>query len=279
MTENQHDTQRHALIGVMDSGVGGLSVLAHCQALLPGTAFLYVADSQYAPYGPKPEPLIQTRCLQIADYLIAQGVSAIVVACNTATAVAINTMRATYDVPIIGMEPAVKPAVAATQNQKIGILATTGTLQSARFAALLADYGQHVTVKTQACEGLVECVERGALDSPDTVALLQRYCAPLMAEGVDTIVLGCTHYPFLKSAIQAIVGESVTLIETGAAVARQLQRQLASMHQHQHQHQPLSMPALTVMTNSQDPQAFVVIRTLLGNEAPETALVLKHFDG
>lgn len=273
MTANQQLPPDNALIGVMDSGVGGLSVLAHCRAILPDAAFLYVADSQYAPYGPKPEQLIQARCLQIADYLIAQGVCAIVVACNTATAAAIKTMRAKYALPIIGMEPAVKPAVAATQNQKIGILATTGTLQSARFAALLADYGQQVTVKTQACEGLVECIERGELTSPETMALLTRYCAPLIAEGVDTIVLGCTHYPFLKNAIQAVVGECVTLIETGEAVARQLQRQLPLMHD-----QSLSSAALTVMTNSQDPQAFVVIQALLGNQVPETALSLQRFD-
>lgn len=261
MTKNQHLAPNNALVGVMDSGVGGLSVLAQCQVLLPSAAFLYVADSRYAPYGPKPEVLIIDRCLQIADYLIAQGACAIVVACNTATAAAIKTMRAKYAVPIIGMEPALKPAVAATRNQKIGVLATTGTLQSAKFAALLDNFAQGVSVTTQACEGLVECVEQGELNSPITLNLLQRYCEPLMTEGVDTIVLGCTHYPFLKAAIQSIVGQSVTLIETGAAVAKQLQRQMPMQADS-------DMPdtALTVITNSHAPEAFTVIQKLIGNQ-------------
>lgn len=251
----------------MDSGVGGLSVLAHCQVLLPEAAFLYLADSRYAPYGPKPDALIIDRCLQIADFLIAQGAGAIVVACNTATAAAIKTMRAKYELPIIGMEPALKPAVAATRNQKIGVLATTGTLQSAKFAALLDNYAQDVSVTTQACEGLVECVEQGALDSSDTMALLQRYCEPLMAEGVDTIVLGCTHYPFLKHAIQSIVGDAVSLIETGAAVAKQLQRQLPEQAQD-------GKPTLSVLTNSQAPDAFAVIQQLIGQQS----VAIKQFD-
>lgn len=271
MAKNQHLAPNNALIGVMDSGVGGLSVLAHCQVILPGAAFLYVADSQYAPYGPKPDTLIVERCLQIADYLIEQGACAIVVACNTATAAAIQTMRDKYSVPVIGMEPALKPAVAATANNKIGVLATTGTLQSAKFAALLDSFAQGVSVKTQACEGLVECVEQGALDAPETLALLQRYCGPLMADGVDTIVLGCTHYPFLKKAIQSVVGESVVLIETGAAVAKQLKRQLALRLDSPEFDAPSS---LTVMTNSQLPNALQVIEKLIGTDEIE----LRRFD-
>jgi glutamate racemase len=213
-------------IGVMDSGVGGISVLKHIHALLPHENLMYVADSKYAPYGNKTAEEITNRCMIVADYLIAQDVKALVVACNTATAAAIDELRETFDIPIIGMEPAVKPAAEASKNGIIGVLATVGTLKSAQFAGLLEAYGRDVKVVTQACVGLVECIERGELDTPETKALIRQYTAPLLAEGADTIVLGCTHYPFVKHAIQEIVGDKITLIDTGAAVAKQLKRQL-----------------------------------------------------
>jgi glutamate racemase len=213
-------------IGVFDSGVGGISVLKHIQALLPHEDLIYLADSKYAPYGNKTAQEITQRCLILSDDLLQKNVKAIVVACNTATAAAISELRETFDIPIIGMEPAVKPAAEASKNGVIGVLATVGTLKSAQFAALLESYGRHVKVVTQACLGLVECIERGELDTPQTKALIRQYTAPLLAEGADTIVLGCTHYPFLKEVIQAIVGEEIALIDTGAAVAKQLKRQL-----------------------------------------------------
>ncbi|HWU67199.1 MAG TPA: glutamate racemase [Methylophilus sp.] len=216
----------NAPVGVMDSGVGGLSVLKHLTRQLPHEHFTYFADSAHAPYGNKSATEIQERCFTVADKLIGQGAKALVVACNTATAAAIANMRERYHLPIIGMEPAVKPAAAASKNGIIGVLATTGTLKSAQFAALLEHYGQGVQVVTQACVGLVECIEQGQLDTSQTLTLLQRYCQPLMAAGADTIVLGCTHYPFVKKHIQAIVGPEVTLIDTGAAVAKRLHQVL-----------------------------------------------------
>ena len=216
----------NAPIGVMDSGVGGLSVLKHLTRQLPHEHFLYFADSAHAPYGNKTAIEIQQRCFTVADTLIAKGAKALVVACNTATAAAISSMRERYTLPIIGMEPAVKPAAAASHSGIIGVLATTGTLHSAQFAALLEHYGQHIQVVTQACVGLVECIEQGQLDAPQTHALLQQYCQPLIAAGADTIVLGCTHYPFVRQYIQKIVGPNVTLIDTGAAVAKRLQQVL-----------------------------------------------------
>ena len=213
-------------IGVMDSGVGGISVLKHIHTLLPFENLFYVADSLYAPYGNKTAEEITARCMILADFLIAQNVKALVVACNTATAAAIDELRETFDIPIIGMEPAVKPAAEASKNGVIGVLATVGTLKSAQFAALLESYGRNVKVVTQACVGLVECIERGEIDAPATKALIRKYTAPLLAEGADTIVLGCTHYPFVKHVIQEIVGDKITLIDTGAAVAKQLKRQL-----------------------------------------------------
>ena len=213
-------------IGVMDSGVGGITVLKHIHALLPHENLMYVADSKYAPYGNKTAEEITARCMILADFLIAQNVKALVVACNTATAAAIDELRETFDIPIIGMEPAVKPAAEASENGIIGVLATVGTLKSAQFAALLESYGRNVKVVTQACVGLVECIERGEQDTPETKALIRLYATPLLAEGADTIVLGCTHYPFVKDAIREIVGDKICLIDTGAAVAKQLKRQL-----------------------------------------------------
>ena len=213
-------------IGIFDSGVGGISVLKHIHALLPHEDLIYLADSKYAPYGNKTALEITQRCLILCDDLLQKNVKAIVVACNTATAAAIDTLRETFDIPIIGMEPAVKPAAEASKNGVIGVLATVGTLKSAQFAALLEAYGRDVKVVTQACVGLVECIERGELNTPETKALIRQYCLPLLAEGADTIVLGCTHYPFVKHVIQDIVGDKVTLIDTGAAVAKQLKRQL-----------------------------------------------------
>jgi glutamate racemase len=213
-------------IGVMDSGVGGISVLKHIHALLPHENLIYFADSKYAPYGNKTAEEITARCMEIADFLLQKEVKSLVVACNTATAAAIDALRETFDIPIIGMEPAVKPAAEASKNGVIGVLATVGTLKSAQFAALLESYGRNVKVVTQACVGLVECIEHGELDMPATKALIASYTAPLLAEGADTIVLGCTHYPFVKHVIQEIVSDKITLIDTGAAVAKQLKRQL-----------------------------------------------------
>lgn len=215
-----------APVGVMDSGVGGLTVLKHLTTLLPQEHFIYFADSAYAPYGNQSAAKIRERCHTIADTLISHGAKALVVACNTATAAAISSLREHFSLPIIGMEPAVKPAALASRNGIIGVLATTGTLQSAQFAALLEHYGQGVQVVTQACVGLVECIEQGQLDALQTQSLLQQYCQPLIAAGADTIVLGCTHYPFVRKHIQQIVGPNVTLIDTGAAVAKRLQQVL-----------------------------------------------------
>ena len=213
-------------IGIFDSGVGGISVLKHIHALLPHEDLIYLADSKHAPYGNKTAQEITQRCLILSDDLLRKNVKAIVVACNTATAAAIDALRETFDIPIIGMEPAVKPAAEASKNGVIGVLATVGTLKSAQFAALLESYGRNVKVVTQACVGLVECIERGELDTPETKTLVRQYCLPLLAEGADTIVLGCTHYPFVKELIRDIVGEEITLVETGAAVAKQLKQQL-----------------------------------------------------
>ncbi len=216
-----------APIGVFDSGVGGLSVLQHIRAELPHEDLLYVADSAYAPYGTKTPEQIQARSLALGEFLLAQGAKALVIACNTATVAAARLLRERFSVPVVAMEPAVKPAVAATRSGVVGVLATSGTLKSAQFAALLENYGKNVRILTQAGLGLVECVERGELDSPETRDLLWKYLALLRAEGADTLVLGCTHYPFLRPLIETLVDGEMSLIDTGGAVARHLRRRIA----------------------------------------------------
>jgi glutamate racemase len=213
-------------IGVFDSGVGGLSVLHHIRHALPNERLIYVADSGHVPYGDKSPPYIESRALTLTRFLIGQGAEAIVVACNTATAAAAHSLRVHFNLPIVAMEPAVKPAVAATRNGVVGILATVGTLDSARFAALLDKYAGSVKILTQGCPGLVEQVERGDLHSLQARMLVERYTAPLLAQGADTMILGCTHYPFLAPLIREVVGEEITLIDTGQAVAQQLQRRI-----------------------------------------------------
>jgi len=215
-------------IGVFDSGVGGLSVLRHIRQALPNECLIYVADSGHVPYGDKPASYIEQRSLALTRFLIEQGADAIVIACNTATAAAAATLRSQFGIPIVGMEPAVKPAVAATRSGVVGVLATIGTLESARFAALLERYAGNVEIVTQGCPGLVEQIERGDLAGYETRALIERYTAPLLARGADTLILGCTHYPFLAPLISEVAGPGIVLVDTGEAVARQLQRRIES---------------------------------------------------
>lgn len=218
--------QKSGAIGVFDSGVGGLSVLRHIRQLLPHERLLYVADSAHVPYGDKSKAYIEQRSLLISRFLQQQGADAIVIACNTASAAAAASLRSQFDMPIIAMEPAVKPAVAASRNGIVGVLATAGTLASARFAALLERYAGEVEIVTQGCPGLVEQVEKGELNSAQTRAMIERYTEPLLARGADTLILGCTHYPFLVPLISEVVGSNVALVDTGAAVARHLQRRM-----------------------------------------------------
>lgn len=219
---------REAPIAVFDSGVGGLSVLAEIQRLLPNESLLYLGDCGHIPYGEKTPEFIRQRCSVMAGFFREQGAKALVIACNTATVAGVADLRRDFpEWPIVGMEPAVKPAAAATRSGVVGVLATTGTLQSAKFAALLDRFATDVRVITQPCPGLVELIESGDLHSPQLRALLKHYIDPLLANGCDTIILGCTHYPFLKPMLKSMIPDSISLIDTGAAVARQLQRLLA----------------------------------------------------
>ena len=213
-------------IGVFDSGVGGLSVLHHIRHVLPNERLIYVADSGHVPYGDKSAAYIEQRSHILVRFLIEQGADAIVIACNTATVASAASLRSQFNIPIVAMEPAVKPAVAATRSGVIGVLATVGTLESARFAALLERYAGKVEIVTQGCPGLVEQVERGDLNGARTRELIVRYTTPLLERGADTLILGCTHYPFLAPLITEVVGNAITLVDTGAAVARQLRSRI-----------------------------------------------------
>jgi len=222
-----------APVGIFDSGVGGLSVLRHIRSLLPHEHLIYVADSGFAPYGDKPGDVVAERSLTIARFLIARGAKALVVACNTATVAAVKLLRARFpEMPIVGVEPGLKPAAAATRNGKVGVLATERTLAGAKFLKLRDEIAESSGAEflLQPCQGLADQIEFGELDSSSTSAMLERYIAPLLAQGADTLVLGCTHYPLVRASIEQVIAaygaRDVTLIDTGDAVARQLGRLL-----------------------------------------------------
>ncbi|MDP2804646.1 MAG: glutamate racemase [Gallionellaceae bacterium] len=262
-------------IGVFDSGVGGLSVLHHIRQTLPNERLIYVADSAHVPYGDKTPEYITQRSLTLTRFLIEHGADAIVIACNTATAAAAATLRSQFNIPIIGMEPAVKPAVAATQSGVVGVLATIGTLESARFAALLEKYAGKVEIVTQGCPGLVEQVEQGELDSAKTRELIKRYTEPLLARGADTLILGCTHYPFLVPLISEVVGANITLVDTGEAVARHLKQRLET--EVLHHRSGLSPTKQAEFFTSGNAIEASRIMSLLWNEAVEVRLLPSEF--
>lgn len=212
-------------LGVFDSGLGGLTVLQALRARMPDVALHYVADTAHAPYGERSSDYIRERSLRVAEHLRAAGALMVVVACNTATAHAVNAMRERWpDWPVVGIEPGVKPAVAATRNGRIGVMATSATIASRRYEALVAAHAGDVSLVSQPCPGLVSLIEQGDLDNPELGALIDRYCEPLKAAGVDTVLLGCTHYPLVQTRIQAALGDGVRLLNIEDAVARQAQR-------------------------------------------------------
>jgi glutamate racemase len=226
-----------ASIGIFDSGIGGLSVLKALRSELPNEHFIYIADSGHAPYGERDDAHVIARSLAIAAYLMQQNIKALVVACNTATAAAIDVLRARHpNLPIIGVEPALKPAVAASKTKRIAVMATRSTLASARFAALLAAHATQARFELLPCDGLAEAIEQSSQNQNATELIAT--CARIMCgrgifnaqfDGVseiDTIVLGCTHYAFAAQHIATLIGPGVQLLDTGAAVARQARRLL-----------------------------------------------------
>ncbi len=214
-------------IGIFDSGIGGLSVLRHIRKLLPSETLIYVSDRAHLPYGNKTTHFILERSEYIVNFLVEQQVKAVVIACNTATAVAVAHLRRQFSFPIVGMEPGIKPATARSRNGLIGVLATEGTLASGKFQNLVAQHANGADIFYSPCHGWVESIEHNGAAHERTIALVQQALLPILEKGVDTLVLGCTHYPFLTSTIEKLAGPSITIIDTGEAVACQLHRRLA----------------------------------------------------
>lgn len=214
-------------LGVFDSGVGGLSVLRAIRQQMPEEDVLYFADQAHVPYGARPMEQIQSFSESITRYLLAHGAKLIVVACNAASAAALKYLRARFpEVPIVGMEPAVKPAAEHTESGIVGVLATPATFQGALYASVIERFASGVEVLQDTCPGLVAQIEAGDVHGPRTRAILETALTPMLAKGIDTVVLGCTHYPFVIPLIQEIVGESVRVIDPAPAVARQIRRLL-----------------------------------------------------
>lgn len=224
------------MIGVFDSGVGGLSVWRELYKEFPGETYLYVSDSGYCPYGPKSREEVIERAVAITEFLISNGAEIIVVACNTATAAAINHLRSHYTIPFVGMEPAVKPAALNTRTGAIGVLATKGTFKGELYLRTLHKFASNATVLEQVGEGLVELVENGETDTPQARKLIGKYIRPMLEQNADHIVLGCTHYPFLENVIREFAGEGVEIVNPAPAIARragevlQARRESAGKH-------------------------------------------------
>jgi glutamate racemase len=214
-------------IGVFDSGVGGLSVLRAIQNELPGEALIYFADQLHVPYGRRSMQQVRDFAASITRFLLQQEAKLVVVACNTVSAAALNELRLAFpETPFVGMEPALKPAIEKTRTRRVGVLATPVTFQGQLYTALVDRYAQGITVFQNTCPGLVEQIEAGDLESDRTRKILEDALLPMQAEGVDTIVLGCTHYPFVIPLIEAIIGANALVIDPAPAVARQSRRLL-----------------------------------------------------
>ena len=214
------------MIGVYDSGVGGLSVWRELVKLMPDVDYVYFSDAAHCPYGPKDPSFIVERACAVTDFFLEKGCNLVVVACNTATAAAISHLRSHYDIPFVGMEPAIKPAILHSKSGVVGVLATAGTFKGKLYLNTLARFSGDVKVIQRVGEGLVETVEKGILDGPEVEAMIHRCIDPMLEAGADHIVLGCTHYPFLQPVIERLAGPSVTVVNPAPAVARQARRLL-----------------------------------------------------
>lgn len=257
-------------VGVLDSGVGGLSILRELRAQLPAEDLLYVADQAHVPYGPRPIAEVRAFTVGVARWLLAAGAKLVVVACNTASAAALYPLREQFpDVPFVGMEPAVKPAARATRSGVIGVIATEATFQGELFASVVGRFAQNARVVTRACPQFVRLVEAGELRSARAEAAVRACLEPLLAEGIDQLVLGCTHFPFLADVIRAVMGPGVVLVDPSAAVARQAGRVLRAREL---AHSPDHRGTITTCTSG-DPAAFRrVAEMLLGAAVDARAL-------
>jgi glutamate racemase len=258
-------------IGVFDSGVGGLSVLKALRRQLPAEPLLFFADQAHVPYGPRPLEQVRAFAFGITQFLIERGAKLIVLACNAASAAALHDLRQAFPtVPFVGMEPAVKPAAELTTSGVVGVLATPATFQGALYASVIERFAQGVTVLQDTCPGLVAQIEAGDCSGPVTRHILEQALKPMLAQGIDTVVLGCTHYPFVIPLIELIVGPGVRVIDPAPAVARQAGRLLAAYS--------LGVPAapssagftasLRVFTSGDPQRLAALLPRLLGESVP-----------
>lgn len=241
-------------IGVFDSGLGGISVLRELVALMPQENYIFYGDSKHAPYGTKTLEEVQELTCADAKYLVEQGVKALVVACNTATSAAIPILRSGYaDMPVIGIEPALKPAVLVKAHPRVLVMATPMTLREEKFRKLMDKFKEQAEILPLPCPGLVEFVERGELEGQELEAFLNGLFVPYKKQPIDCVVLGCTHYPFVRDSIQRVLGEHVLIFDGGAGTARETQRRLKEYG----------------LLNTSDERGSVILQNSLGTEEME----------
>jgi len=253
-------------IGIFDSGVGGLSVLRAIRQELPHEPVIFLADQAHVPYGPRSLEEVRSFGEEITAYLLSQGAKLIVVACNAASAAALHHLRAVYpQTQFVGMEPAVKPAVEGTNSGVVGVLATPATFQGALYASVLERFAQGVKVLQDTCPGLVSQIEKGELDTPETRLILEKALLPMLARGIDTVVMGCTHYPFVIPAIERIAGPAVRVIDPAPAVARQVRRVLA---RNSLLHPGPEQGEINCLTTGNPSRLEVLVPRLLGERCP-----------
>jgi len=257
-------------IGVFDSGLGGLSVLRAMREQMPEEPVIYLADQAHVPYGPRPVEQVRAFSEAITRYLLNRGARLIVVACNTASAAALHHLRQGFpNVPFVGMEPAVKPAAEHTRTGVVGVLATPATFQGALYASVVERFANGVVVLQDTCPGLVGQIERGNLEGPEARAILAAALRPMLARGIDTVVLGCTHYPFVIPLIEQICGEGIRVIDPAPAVARQVRRVLEAAGSKL----PSGTAAEVTYYTSGDVASFThLLETLIGREGEVRAL-------
>jgi glutamate racemase len=258
-----------AMIGVFDSGVGGLSVLTEIRRLLPAADLTYLADRAHSPYGQRSLEEVRELAESCTRHLLGRGADLIVVACNTASAAALHHLRAIHpDVRFVGMEPAVKPAVSLTRSKVIGVLATPATFQGELFASVVGRFAEGVTVITQPCPGWAELVEAGVVAGPEAEAAIARHLDPVLAAGADTLVLGCTHYPFLRHLIASRAGAQVVIVDPSPAVARQVAGLSAELLE------PKGNGSVRLLTTGDAADTQTIMRTLTGIDQAWAAVTL-----
>jgi glutamate racemase len=247
-------------IGLFDSGVGGLSVAREIRRALPSEDLLYVADTAYCPYGDRPIEEVRSRALAVGRYVQDAGAKLLVAACNTASGAALEDLREALTIPVIGLEPAVKTAVARTRARRVGVMATSGTLRSDRFARLLRAYADGVQVLSQPCPGLADLIEEGHLEGEVLCARLEELTRPLREAGVDMVVLGCTHYLFVAPALESVLGPGVTLVDSAPAIAKRT----AQILDQGHARGQGGVGSLRVLTTGEPEKVEPVVRRLWG---------------